>query len=86
MGGAGDGSVDLELMFHPGHAVPQHTPASEAGCGQPEGADDFAASADREAELATLCGEDLRARLAALRVQLLSWPASSCGEGAANSL
>ena len=41
-------------MVHPGLRVPADDDASAAGCGT--GPDDFACSADREVELATLTG------------------------------
>lgn len=64
----------MELMCHPGHAVPAGTPPSAAGCGQPEGADDFAMSSDREHELAVLCSAELGEGLRERGVRIVTWP------------
>jgi predicted glycoside hydrolase/deacetylase ChbG (UPF0249 family) len=63
----------VELMFHPGLPVPVGTPAAEAGCGQPEGADDFAMSADRQHELDVLVDARLRQALQGLGVRVGRW-------------
>jgi len=63
----------VELMFHPGLPVPAGTPAAEAGCGQPEGADEFAMSADRQHELDVLTDPRLRQALQDLGVRVGRW-------------